>query len=290
MDNKTDSLTRYYSKKKKRKERRKFAFYTVLTVLFIVATTILSLTVFFNISDIAVTANEHYTDAEIIAASGLTEGQNLFRLNKFKLIEKLKEKLPYLADVSVDRHLPVGIEIIVTEAKPYLTAGSGEEYYILDETLRVLEITDTQPENLPLVTGLSPSSAVLGDVITAENGEDTRLSALTAALKTHIGDDCVTAIDVTTSFDVTFEYQGRIKVLVGTVDGIDNKLQLVKYVIDENRSNEKAEIDISSGTRAYYRSVDNRPEKEQEKDTDTEEKTDEKTEQNDDEKSDNEKE
>lgn len=277
MENKTDSLTRYYSKKKKRKERRKFAFYTVLTVLFVVATAILSLTVFFNISDIAVTGNEHYTDAEIIAASGLLEGQNLFRLNKFKVIDKMKEKLPYLSQVSVDRHLPVGIEFIVTESKPYLVAGADSEYYVLDESLKVLEITDTKPENLPLVEGLLLSSAVLGEIVTSENGEDTRLAALTAALKDRIGDDCVTAIDVTTSYDVSFEYKGRIKVLVGTVDDIDNKLQLVKYVIDENRSNEKAEIDISSGKRAYYRTVDNRPEKEQEKDADTDEKTDEKS-------------
>lgn len=258
MERSGDSIKRYYAKKKKRNQRRKYAFYTVLTVFFVVTVTVLSLTVFFNISDIAVTNNAYYTADEIIAASGLEQGQNMFRLNKFKVIQKIKDSLPYLSEVTIDRHLPVGIEIIVTETKPYLALEQDGTCYILDETLKILQMTDALPEGLPLVTGLTVSEAVLGRPITAENGEDTRLYALTAALKERIGDGVVTAIDVTASYDVTFEYKGRVKVMVGTVDDIDKKLQLVKYVLDENRSNEQAEIDVTSGTRAFYRSVDNR--------------------------------
>ena len=257
-----ETLNRYYSKKKKRKKRRKYAFYTLLTVFFVILITVLSLTVFFNISDIAVTGNSRYTSEEIISASGMQVGQNLFRLNKFKVIERLHEKMPYLSEVTIDRHLPVGIEIIVTESTPYLAVSDGGSYLILDENLKVLEQTQTAPEDLPIVTDLALTNTEVGTVLTADSGADLRLAALTVSLKENIGDTAVTAIDVSTSYEVTFEYMGRITVNVGTVENIDKKLKLVKYVIDENKSQENAQIDVSSGTRAYYRSVDKIPKSE----------------------------
>lgn len=255
----SETLNRYYSKKKKRKKRRKYAFYTLLTVFFVILITVLSLTVFFNISDIAVTGNSHYTSDEIIAASGMQVGQNLFRLNKFKVIKKLHEKMPYLSEITIDRHLPVGIEIIVNESVPFLCVTDGEDCLILDENLKVLEKVQTAPENMPVVTDLAVTNSAVGSVLTAENGADARLLALTVSLKENIGDDMVTAIDVTTSYKVTFEYMNRITVNVGTVENIDLKLKLVKHVIDENKSQENAKIDVSSGYRATYRSVDKTP-------------------------------
>lgn len=272
----SDTLNRYYQKKKKRKQKRKYAFYTLLTVFFVILITVLSLTVFFNINDIAVTGNAHYSTSQIVAASGLTKGQNLFRMNKFKIIDTLYQKLPYLSEVSIDRHLPVGIEIIVTEAKPYLLVKDGDSFLVLDENLKVLEKTTEQPADLPVVEDIAILSSNVGAVLTADGGADTRLLALTKSLKENLGDNCVTAINIQTSYEVTFEYMDRITVNVGTVENIDNKLKLVKYVIDENRSQEDAEIDVTSGTRAYYRSVDKLADKDLPVDDENTEQTDQK--------------
>lgn len=255
MESENETLNRYYSKKKKRKKRKKFVFYTLLMVFFVLIITILSLTVFFNISDIAVTGNSHYTQDQIISASGLKPGQNLFKLNKFKIIERMKTTLPYLDEVRIDRHLPVGIEIVVDETSEFMYIQSDGKYYILDEKLKVLDIREDAPEDLPEVKGITSNSAGKGDTLSAENSEDKRLAALTVSIKDNIGDGCITSIDITTAYDISFEYMGRLTVKVGSVEGIDNKLQLVKHVIDENRSNEEAEIDVTSGNRAYYRSV-----------------------------------
>jgi len=260
MESQNPAIERYYNKKKKRKKRRKFMFYTLLFIFFVTVITVLSLTVFFNISDIAVTENAHYSDAEIIKASGLEKGQNLFTLNKFKIIEKMKEKLPYVREIVVDRHLPVGIEFIITETKPYMYIEHNGGYYLLDETLKVLDRVETQPENLPAVTGVTPQTLEIGKLFTAQNSLEQYLVSLSSALKEHIGDDCVTALSVLTLYDINFEYMGRVTVKVGTLDNIEKKLQLVKYVLDENKSNETAQIDVSSGVRAYYRAVDERGE------------------------------
>lgn len=77
MENQSDntSVSRYYSKKKRRKKRRKLMFYTLLTVFMVVVITVLSLTVFFNITTFEVEGNVRYGSEEIVAASGLQTGQ-----------------------------------------------------------------------------------------------------------------------------------------------------------------------------------------------------------------------
>ena len=61
MENQSDntSVSRYYSKKR-RKKRRKLMFYTLLTVFMVVVITVLSLTVFFNITEFEVEGNARY--------------------------------------------------------------------------------------------------------------------------------------------------------------------------------------------------------------------------------------
>lgn len=255
MESSNDTLKRYYNKKKKRKQKRKFVFYSMLVVFFVLLITTLSLTVFFNINDIAVTGNNYYSAQTLIEASGLKHGQNLFRLNKFKIIDSMYEKLPYISELKIDRHLPVGIEIIVTECKPFVRLEQGSDFYILDRNLKVLEKTDTCPETLPPVTGIIPTSITVGKTLTDENGAANRLSALCASLDTHFHGVGVSAIDVSVSYDITFLYMDRIKVKVGTAENIPTKLQLAKYIVNENRSNEYAVLDVS-GEKAYYRPVD----------------------------------
>ncbi len=280
MDTNNEALKRYYNSKKKRKKRRKYAFYSMLTVFFVLLITMLSLTVFFNINDIAVTGNSYYSDSAVIKISGLEKGQNLFRMNKFRIIEGMYKQMPYASEITIDRHLPVGIEIIIKECTPYMVAQVGKEYCILDENLKVLEKTETAPEKLPLIVGVETDSAVVGEILTDANGVCDRLMKLTQSLKEYIGDASVTGIDVSSSYEVKFEYLDRLEVLVGTVENIDNKLELVKYVIDDNRSNERAVIDVSSGERAYYRSVVEKTEEEEQNEAEKESENNEDTSEN----------
>lgn len=288
MDSQNNAVERYYNKKKKRRKKRKIVFYTLLFIFSITVVTILSLTVFFNISNIEVTGNSYYNDSKLISVSGLEKGDNLFRINKFKLIDKIKAELPYLNNVKIDRHLPVGIEIIVEETSPYLYIESNGAYYLLNESLKVLEKTKTLPKNLPAVTGITPENLEINTVMTAKDGMDSYLLTLTDSLKTVIGDGCVTGVYINALYDMGFEYKGRIKVMLGTLDKIDVKLLLAEHVIKENESNETAEIDVSNGKRAYYRSVspteneqtepETEPETETETDTETEQNTEQQTE------------
>lgn len=271
MESKNPAVERYNAKKRKKKQRRKYFFYTFLVIFSVTVITVLSLTVFFNISDIAVTGNSRYSSEQIVGVSGLVKGQNLFRLNKFKIIETLKHDLPYIRNVKIDRHLPVGIEIIVEESDAYMCVGTDSGIFILNSSLKVLEQTEEAPPSLPLVVGVSDVNAKIGEMLTGEGTQYENLARLATALENEIG--AVTGINLERSYDVTFEYENRITVKLGTLEKLSDKLALVKYVLEQNRSNEFAVIDVSGGKRAYYRSVI--PEKETETEPEPESEPDE---------------
>ncbi len=256
MQQQNQALVRYYDKKKKLKKRRKIAFYTFLVILLICTVTVLSLTVFFNISKITVNGNSHYTAQKIIDESGLKKGDNLFRMNKFKIIDSLKAKLPYLDSVKIDRKLPVSIEINVTESENFMCVSSGSGICVVDKNLKILNRVAIAPDGLATVYGATPTKAEVGSTLVCENGTETTLLQLANALYESFGSGNVTSIDITAAYDIRVRYQDRIDIKFGTLENISSKVRLVEYVISENSQSEHAEIDVSSGKRAYYKAVD----------------------------------
>ena len=229
--------------------------YMLLFILTVIVITVLSLTVFFNIDKFEVAGNSHYSADEIIAASGMSKGQNMFRLNKFKIIDGLGKSLPYLSDVSIRRKLPATMQITVTESKPFGYILSSDRYYIINEHLKVLEITSEQPEGIPEIIGAALTDTEVGDTVKDENNVEQTLLSLTESMTENFGSENVTSISVENSYEIAFTYENRVSVLVGTIEKIDEKLKLARYVIDENASKENAEIDVTNGKMAYYRSV-----------------------------------
>ncbi len=256
MQQQNQALARYYNKKKKLKKRRKVAFYTLLVVLLICVITVLSLTVFFNISNIRVNGNSHYTTQKIVEVSGLREGQNLFRLNKFKIIDKLKAQLPYLDTVEIDRKLPVSIEINVTESQDFMCVSSGSGICVVDKNLKILNRVAIAPEGLATVYGITPTQNEIGSVLLCEDDKQQTLSMLSAALFESFGAEGITSIDLTEVYDIKVRYQDRVDISFGTLENISEKVRLVAHVLSENSDSEHATIDVSSGKLAYYKAMD----------------------------------
>lgn len=139
-----NSVERYYQKKKRRKKKAKVLFFTLLFVLMMITLTILSMTVFFNAETINVEGNTRYTDKEILEVGGLKIGQNLFRLDKFEVIEKM-ESLPYVKEVTISRSLPNTLNVEVTENQPVVWVECDGKAAILNEEYRVLEFAELAP-------------------------------------------------------------------------------------------------------------------------------------------------
>jgi len=72
-------------------------------------------TVFFRVETVAVSGNSRYTEEDVVSASGIELGDNLYGLNKVKVSEQLRQQLPYVGEVTIRRALPSTIVIAVTE-------------------------------------------------------------------------------------------------------------------------------------------------------------------------------
>ncbi|MBQ6824552.1 MAG: FtsQ-type POTRA domain-containing protein [Clostridia bacterium] len=134
-----NSVERYYVRKKRRKKRAKMVFFSLLFVLMLLTLAILSVTVFFNAEQIRVEGNSKYTIEELLETGGLKIGQNLFRLDKFEVIEKM-ETLPYVKEVTIKRKLPNTLTVKVVENEPVVWLPATGGVALLNEEYRVLEL------------------------------------------------------------------------------------------------------------------------------------------------------
>lgn len=143
-----NSVERYYQKKKRRKKRAKVVFFGLLFVLMMLTLAILSVTVFFNAETILVEGNHRYTAEELLEIGDLQIGQNLFRLDKFEVIDQMKS-LPYVKTVTIKRKLPNTLTIKVVENQPVVWIKTDTGAAFLNEEYRVLELLNLPEEMIP---------------------------------------------------------------------------------------------------------------------------------------------
>ena len=114
----------------------------VLSVFVIVVMLCICLfTPLFGITEITVSGNTVVSSEDIIAASGLQQGENVFRINKSKA-EKGLSAIAYVEQAEIKRKFPARIEIEIKEAKPDIIVDTPTQFIVTTANGRVLEITD----------------------------------------------------------------------------------------------------------------------------------------------------
>ena len=280
-----NSVERYYSRKRRRKKKAKVVFFTLLFILMVITLAILSMTVFFNAETITVDGNSRYSAAQLLEQGGLTVGQNLFRLDKFEVIDKMEE-LPYVKTVVIKRKLPNELKVHVVENQPVVWIPAQGGAALLNEEYRVLEIVplpvegegseEPQPspvEGIPQLTEVIPNEVVVGQ--TLQFGE----TDYTGFLK-RLYDGFMAQSDLTweqvqqvqffARYDIKVLYAQHVTIDFGALDQVDTKLQLASHLIKANGTGQTATVDVSDTKRVYYRP--DRQLEQPEKDEDAEKK------------------
>jgi len=252
---KGNSVERYYASKEKNRKKKKARLYFFLTLFTLAAFVVLSLTVFFNINNFEISGNTVYSDAQIIAATGLKEGSNLFRLNKFKIADEMVVELPYVGSVNIYRKLPTTLCIEVQETKASFVAHHNGRFVLLDSSLKVLETRNQLPEGPAYLIGVKLTDVTLGGKAGFEKDTvEQTLGMIIDGLKDHFDYEKVSAIDVSELHALRVYYDNhRVKVMLGNTERLEEKLQMAQNAISQNGLTEKARIDITSADAAYYR-------------------------------------
>ncbi len=222
----------------------------LLLAAVIAAVLVAAVFIFFNIKTIRVVGQAHYTDTQIIAASGAEAGTNLVFAGTNAMEHAVSSKLPYIDSVEISRSLPNTLIISVTETQAAAYFESSGSYWLTDMGGKLLERTLDEPRGLIRIDGAKPTMPVAGSL--ADLGEESELRLRTyadtlAALEKAELIDEVSSIDLSGLYDVQLECFGRFEVDLGAPEELEYKLQYLLEIIETKLTpNQKGRIDLSN--------------------------------------------
>lgn len=219
------------NRKRKRGRRRFGLLFKLLCVLAVVVALTVGATVFFRVEAIAVSGNSRYHQQEIIDATGIQMGDNLFQMNKFELERQVEQALPYIEDVRIRRSLPSTVVVTVTEWDAVARVQGGGENWLVSVGGKLLEPAPGDSAVMA-VSGLTPLQPQAGRQLAVSQEEEPRLEALVAlltALKEKGMEGQVSSVELTAT-RVTLRYLDRFDVKLPLSTDFDYKLDVLLQV------------------------------------------------------------
>lgn len=121
-----------------------------------------ALSLFFKADQIFVTGTSRYSQQQVLQASGIRQGGNLFLLNKHQAAAAITDQLPYVESVRIRRQLPNALRIEITECTHPLALEQDGALWLLNGNGKLIDkLQPGQGESCPLVTGLTLTSPQL---------------------------------------------------------------------------------------------------------------------------------
>lgn len=163
-----------------RRRRGRFGFlYKLLSFLIIFAAILAGCVAFFRVNRVEVIGNSRYSAQEIIDASGVELGDNLFLVNRPQTALNITKALPYVEKVAPVHRPPDTVELHITETHAAAAIQIGESWWLINASGKLLEQGGQAIVGaLPVVRGLHPGEPVLGGRLTVELEEQVKLEGL----------------------------------------------------------------------------------------------------------------
>ncbi len=259
-----------HNRKRKRGRRRFGLLFKLLCGAALVAAATLGATVFFQVETIAVVGNSRYTAQEVIDASGVQIGDNLFQMNKNQISQQILQRLPYVGEVSPQRGLPSTLTIQVTEisaaaqvevyqddsaqAEPAAEDGSGDsgegdgsqaegeelptladQPWLISTSGKLLEVAPEGSGALS-VTGLTVLAPQAGTMLAVPQEQQSRLATLKellSALEAAGELDQVSSIDLTHSTWVGMRYRENFDARLPLGEDMAHSLAVLSAAVED---------------------------------------------------------
>ena len=214
----------------RRRIRRNLITAAIVAVI-ITAGCVVSAALLFKIETVSVVQPENgtrYTDSQITEAFGTPLGENIFSFRPEEAQQRIAKQLPYLEMVEVRRVLPGTVTITVTEA---IEAFSMPNEYggrtVLSPGLKVLRVAPEEDETaaaLIQIVGGTAQKPDPGDPLVME--DEDKLAALRGIVMNIQQKELlpINQIDLTDMLELSFIYDGRIKILLGTANDMAYKI------------------------------------------------------------------
>lgn len=244
-----------HKRKRKRRRSRFGVLFKLLCAAALVAALTFGATVFFQVETIAVTGNSRYTQEEIIAASGVQVGDNLFRMSKKQISQQILHQLPYVESVSILRGLPSTITFQVTEwdavaqvevsaqgqsqtseEEGETTQAAAQQAWLISVGGKLLEPVSASHTAPISVTGLTALVPEAGSMLAVPQDQQNKLTALTNVLEQLQEQDMlsrVTSIDLTHTSYLQLRLDGSIDAKIPLTGDTGYYLRALSAAVEE---------------------------------------------------------
>ena len=240
-----------------RSSNRRGRLYRPLSFFLIVAAAVLAMSVFFKITRINVEGNSYYTADEIINASGIQRGDNLFFINRIAAGSRVAVKLQYVDSVRINRGLPNIVTIVVEESRAVGYVTINDLYWSVGRTGKCLGIVDKdEAAQMAQISGIILAEPAEGSNFQPSSSEMDKFMYLLEIMDQIHGrglTDLVSAIDMSDPSDPTVEYDGRFTVRLGAQDDTEYKFGKLLSAIEKLGADDSGTLDVSSGNRVEFR-------------------------------------
>ena len=216
----------------------------------------------FKINKIVVEGNNYYDDEAVLQMAGIAAGDELFGWDMQKSCNAIIAAYPYASDVYVSiEFFTVKIEIV--ERPTVMYAEYQDQYFSFDRDLRVLEIkTDGEEAFSPFLRVKLPmlSSVQRGYCVQFDSSvsDVSYLNQLLDILANRNLLEDVTYIDFSERFSLSFVLANSLKVEIGTLNDVDNKLTLLSEELKQNPINHNIyeSIDVSNTSKTIRKQIE----------------------------------
>lgn len=191
----------------------------------------------FDLAEIQVINNNKISSDTIISLSEISIGDNLYKINKRKTENKIKQNA-YIENVKIERKLPNKISITVKERKTTYMLEYANSYVYINNQGYILEISEEKLE-CPIIMGYTTKEDDIkpGNRLNEEDLE--KLSTVLKIIETANGNEIgnlITRINIKDKQNYTLILEGEKKtVYLGDASNLSNRIPHLKVVLTEEQ-------------------------------------------------------
>ncbi|MBR3569382.1 MAG: FtsQ-type POTRA domain-containing protein [Oscillibacter sp.] len=231
----------------------------VVSALIIVFTVVSALIMFFRVKIVNITGAHRYGDAEILSVAGVSDGQNMFLMNKYAMEEKLLNQLTYLEEAHISRDLPDTLNIDLKECVIPLAFEEGGACWLVSSSGRIVDrVEASEAKQYAQITGcpiLSPSVGTQIALPSENLAQQRSLIRLLAALDAAQALDDVDGIRLDKRDCILMDYGGRFTVKFPLDANYAFKLHALEvYIAGEKiQDNMSGTFDLTRDDKNFFR-------------------------------------
>ena len=203
------------------------------------------------IDAVHVTGTQRYDEEDILAATGVEMGTNLYSFSSRLVENAVTLRYPYVRTLDVSRRAPSTVYFTVSEDTAVFYTDIYGEKRALSSTMRVLDcVSDEDIDAMGLIHLRIPKveSAMAGRVISFREEKHTRqIRELLSVLLSSALSERITSVDLRNPYKVSMVADGRFLLEFGDPSDLGVKMKVAGAVLADDlfKTDIKAHIDLS---------------------------------------------